>query len=70
MIMKRITFTDIAKQLDVTPQYISQLANCTKRPNWKRAKQLSKITNTYPELWLEGTSQEIKSVLNEQSKAA
>jgi plasmid maintenance system antidote protein VapI len=65
--MKRMTFTKIAKKIDVSPQYVSQLVNCTKRPNWKRAKQIAEITGTTPQLWLDGTSEQIRSALNEMA---
>ena len=67
--MKTITQIELAKALKVSPTYINYLVNTVKRPNWKRAKQLSKITGSTPELWLEGTPDEIKAALNNNQPA-
>ncbi len=61
--MKRITQAYIAKCLKVTPTFINSLVKTKKRPNWKRAKQLAELTKTDPVLWLEGTSEEIRSAI-------
>ena len=67
--MKAITLTKIAKAADVSVTYIHYLVKAEKRPNWKRAKQLARITGTNPVLWLEGTEQEIKTALGIPLKA-
>jgi transcriptional regulator with XRE-family HTH domain len=68
--MKRMSFTKIAEKIGVSPQFVSQLANCDKRPNWKRAKQLAAITNTTPELWLDGTKEQIREALSTKSPSS
>ncbi len=62
--MNKLTQINIAKRLKVSPSFVSQLINNKKRPSWERAKEIAKITNTKPILWLEGSSDEIKSALN------
>ncbi len=61
--MQKITNKKIAKHLGVSRPFITQMISCTKRPNWKRAKQLGELTNTSPILWLEGSPDEIKFAL-------
>jgi transcriptional regulator with XRE-family HTH domain len=61
--MEKMTFTQIARKLDVSPQYVSQIIRNIQRPNWKRAKQLAAITRTSPELWLEGTPDQIRAAI-------
>jgi plasmid maintenance system antidote protein VapI len=59
-----ITHSYIAKKLGVSATFINRLVNGAKRPNWKRAKELSKITGSKPELWLEGNPEQIRNFLN------
>lgn len=54
----------IAKIANISEPSLSQFINGSRRPIWKIAKNLAKITKTQPELWLEGTSDEIKQALN------
>jgi len=63
-----ITQSYIAKRLGVSRAFINYLVNGSKRPNWKRAKELSKITGSKPELWLEGTPEQIKTFLKTKLK--
>lgn len=65
--MKTINQAYLAKSLKVSPAYINYLVNGVKRPNWKRAKQLSQLTGSTPELWLEGTPEEIKKIFKLQT---
>ena len=60
---QNITQTYIAQRLGVSTTFINRLVNGVKRPNWKRAKELSKITGSKPELWLEGSPEQIKNFL-------
>jgi len=59
----KITQTYLAACLGVSKPYVNRLVHAKQRPNWKRAKQLARITNTSPELWLEGSAVEIQQVL-------
>ena len=60
---QNITQTYIAQRLGVSTTFINRLVNGDKRPNWKRAKELSKLTGSKPELWLEGSPEQIKNFL-------
>lgn len=62
--MKHGTQTIIANRVGISYAYISQLISCKRRPSWLIAKKLSATTATTPDLWLEGTSEEIKQALN------
>ena len=64
----KTTQTYIASELGVSVQYVNSLVVTKKRPNWKRAKQLAKITGTDPVLWLEGSSDDIRSALDSNNK--
>lgn len=58
--MKKTTLTQIAKLVGVTPQYMWMIARGVRRPNWKRAKQLSVVIPGHPpQFWMEATSEQI-----------
>jgi plasmid maintenance system antidote protein VapI len=61
--MKTITQSEIANALGVSVAFINQLVTTKKRPSWNRAKQLAKITKTKPELWLDGSADEIRKAI-------
>ena len=61
--MKKQTHKNIADKVGVSRAFITQLVNTEKRPNWRRAKQLAEATGVNPVIWLEGTSEEIKSAI-------
>jgi plasmid maintenance system antidote protein VapI len=46
--------TKFARQIDITQQYVSKIINGRRRPCWEKAKKIASITDTSPELWLEG----------------
>ena len=49
----------LAKQVQVSQQFISQLLRGERRPKWETAKQLAQLTKTSPQLWMEGNTAEI-----------
>jgi len=61
----KITQKYIARQLGVSTAFVNYLVTTKKRPNWKRAKQLAKITKTKPELWLDGSESDIRNAIDE-----
>ena len=65
--MKTFTQKEIAALLNVSPTFINLLVKTKKRPSWARAKQLAKITGTTPELWLDGTTSEIRKALKQNN---
>lgn len=54
---------DLAFKIKTSESYISQLLSGHRRPSWPIAKRLAHATNTTPYLWLEGSPNEIKEVL-------
>lgn len=62
----KMTYAHISRLTGVSLQYVQQCGKTLKRPNWKRAKQFASVTGTTPELWLEGTSEEILEALSNQ----
>ena len=55
---------EVAKKAEITGSMLSQILSGYKRPKWETAKRLAKVTGTKPELWLDGTPEEIKIVLD------
>lgn len=59
----KITQHQLSEKVGYSQQMISAIINGLARPSWPKAKLLSKATNTSPELWLEGTSEQIRKAL-------
>lgn len=55
--------TALAKKVGVSQPLISKILATGRRPSWTLAKRLAEATGTRPELWLEGTSQELRAAL-------
>ena len=64
--------TKLAKEVGVTPQFIWLILDGRRRPRWPIAKKLAEvITDTTPELWLEGSPAEMKkAIIQHYSEAA
>ncbi|KKN75040.1 hypothetical protein LCGC14_0384140 [marine sediment metagenome] len=58
-----ITQKRLAKAAGVTQGMISKFLNGQRRPRWFRAKKLAAITGTAPELWMEGSPDEIQAAV-------
>jgi len=58
--MKHGMQKQIAGKAGISGAYLSQIVNGHRRPSWLTAKKISVITNTTPELWLEGSTEEIQ----------
>ena len=54
----------IAKMTNISAGYLSEIINNKKRPSWSTAKRLAETTETSPELWLEGTREQIRAALS------
>jgi len=68
--MKRISQNEIANSVGVSDAFISMLISGKKRPSWKKAKMLAAFTGTKPELWLDGSPEEIKAALAGENTCA
>jgi len=68
--MKKLTQAKIARSIQVSEAFLSQLANGLRRPSWTTAKKLAEVTGTNPILWLEGTPEAIKQALSNSQEAA
>ncbi|QTA88823.1 hypothetical protein [Desulfonema magnum] len=55
----------IAVKAGLSQPFFCQILSRKRMPSWTSAKRLAEVTNTKPELWLEGTSAEIKKALTE-----
>jgi DNA-binding XRE family transcriptional regulator len=55
----KINQTKIAKAVGVKPCFINLCLHGKRRPSWKLAKKLGETTNTSPEVWLEGSPEQI-----------
>ena len=62
--MRNQTQEKLAEKAGISPSMLSLIISGKRRPSWKVAKRLSKITGTKPELWLDGTPKAIKKTLN------
>lgn len=60
----KIKQTYIAQISGLHVSTISNIINGVRRPSWRSAKILAKATQTDPELWLEGSSEEIRAALS------
>ena len=58
------TISDIATAAGLKQGTLSNIIAERRRPSWKAAKRLARITGTKPELWLEGTEKEMRAALN------
>jgi transcriptional regulator with XRE-family HTH domain len=65
--MKKTTQSQISKMSGISPGFLSDILNKGKRPSWSTAKRLAAATNTDPVLWLEGSPNEIKKALSQES---
>jgi len=54
---------DIANETGMSRSYICELVSTKKRPSYKTAKKLFRKTGVLPLVWLEGSSEEIRSAL-------
>lgn len=60
-----MTQKDLAKLAGCSQATMCRYINATQRPeNYARAEQLAKIFGTTPELWLKGSSSEIRAALD------
>ena len=53
----------IARQAGISRSFLSLVLSGKRRPSWTKAKVLSKVTGTRPELWLDGTPQQMKRAI-------
>lgn len=60
--MKTKKQQDIADQAGISQSMLSQILSGNRRAGWRTAKKLAFATNTNPELWLEGSMEEMQDV--------
>lgn len=54
---------DLADKAGISDGYLSLIISGLRRPSWHNAKALAKATGTTPELWLEGSPDEIRAAV-------
>ncbi|WP_076750479.1 helix-turn-helix transcriptional regulator [Desulfatitalea tepidiphila] len=64
------TQNQVAQAAGTTQPYISNILNGRRRPSWKLAKRLAQVTCTEPQLWLDGTPDEIRAALSDLYRGA
>ena len=69
MIMKHGIQKQIAEATELSAPMISLILSGKKRPSWSSAKRLAAATDTDPVLWLEGSPNEIKKAISQESDA-
>lgn len=57
------TQSQLAKEIGVTQQFISQFFLKKRTMSWRRAKHAASITNTEPSWWCDGEIEKIKSII-------
>lgn len=55
----------IARKVGISAGHLSDIIRNRRRPSWATAKRLAKTTETWPELWLEGETQDIRAALSD-----
>ena len=61
--MRHGILTEIAECAGVTTSFISAILKGKNRPSWKIANKISACTGTWPELWLEGSAQQMQQAI-------
>jgi transcriptional regulator with XRE-family HTH domain len=64
------TQIEIAKSANISQPTISNILTGRRRPSWRVAKRLAEVTCTSPELWLEGSPEQIRKALSESAAVA
>jgi len=59
----------IAKRAGMSLSGLSNVLAGRRRPSWSTAKRLAAATDTDPVLWLEGSPNEIKKAISQESDA-
>ena len=65
--MENISRTEIIKRCEIHQSTLSNILTGRRRPSWSIAKRLAAATDTEPVLWLEGSPNEIKKALSQES---
>lgn len=55
--------TELAKKCNISDAFLSEIIARKKRPSWNVAKKLSKHTSSTIDLWMEGTTAQIRKAL-------
>jgi len=64
------TQNEIAKRAGVAQPTLANIISGRRRPSWKLAKKLAAATGTDPELWLDGTPEQIRCTVFSAEKNA
>jgi transcriptional regulator with XRE-family HTH domain len=67
--MGNISQTEIIKRCGIHQSTLSNILTGRRRPSWSTAKRLAAATDTDPVLWLEGSPNEIKKAISQESDA-
>ena len=60
---KRTKQSDLAQAVGCTQSQISRYVNAQRRPPWATAKALGKETGTTPDLWMDGTREQLRYLI-------
>lgn len=66
---KKLRTNQIAKRAGLSLSGLSNVLAGRRRPSWSTAKRLAAATDTSPVLWLEGSPNEIKEAISQESDA-
>lgn len=57
--------TVFANEVAISQQYVSKIINGIRRPCWEKAKKIAHLTETSPELWMEGDAKSKKAAFQQ-----
>ena len=64
--MKRQIQRIIARKANISDGFLSMVLAGKRRPSWATAKRLAKVTNIDEKIWLDGTHQEIRKLIQKK----
>ena len=65
--MKNIRYSGIAKQANISKQFLSNILAGRKRPSWSTAKRLAEVTNSSPVDWMEASQDALCQIIDSVS---
>jgi len=64
------TITKIAEESGVTQGFLSNVLAGRRRPHYKKAKIIARVTGTTVDLWMEGSPEQMQAAIGRKKKVA
>jgi len=65
-----LTITNLAKEIGISQGFFSNILAGRRRPHYKRAKDIARVTNTSVYLWMEGSPEDMQAAVHAMKKEA